>query len=979
LKQVTRIGLLTLALVAAFGLIAARTGGVPRAAAQADDAERCSTPAGGYTPGATFTCTQGLGVGGAAVEVSLVGQNGFLLTSISVTPGSNTGCPTTSVITIQAGLDFILGCNTQTAGNFFTSVTENFLVTPNGFDGEQLEKDVTCFSVWAPGTSHSPAALAPANSDLTAAGAALSSLADAAPNHGDTQSGLVVTGGVFLSGQGGSCGLNGVTAIQGGTTEFPTGLSDQTVQEFSKGVCNGTLGLVTYGGNCSGIGTNTPTGEVKTCTNTVLGGVLSQTGIGVQPNNLGVTSNATSFTLPLFGPASTCVIILQGPTVRGVPGNGPFTDGFITVTLSNTNGAGAVLSCASLATPTGQTLPTVSNGGTACQQQSPTTLILPCGSTAGVTNTANTNSTTCTGVTFDIESAIAACVSNVITQACVNPSFSGLNLNGGGTVTLTVAYAPTPINAFSNFASSTILGTNSFTFGGVGIGTLIVQATPQLIPSNGTEASVVTAQFACTEGFNTVSGFPFSNTTSTPLNISANGTITVTQGCGASLPGTFTFATPGPVLFDNGRSTESVTCGPNGNVNAFGNGANPFFAPLGSTYPLVFTCTGAAVLAIGAGAAGDAPINVTYQSAIGGLQAVGSTLITVSPSGIPRISVACNPSTISAGNTGSLCTATVTDINGVPLSGITGATVTFTTSDPSTTTILPCTIGTPGAINVTTSPSVIPLITPQTPCVTPSSVIPGQVNTFVNGQATALLVASSTAHPEVVTVTAALGVLIPPEFACLVAPYASAGFGGIPATPGYYAPTSAYGIYGCGTTQPIGLTGLSTALNVAGGGLTGIVTLPNTTSASTTVVVGGPAGIQIAGATAVSPLVLSRGCNNVIVTSTVGTPIANIAALVTPQNAVVSIWRFSNSTKLFQAGFFSDPNAPTDFTLTGYLTGTVAPNSSSTIISAPSYSYAYNPASPTTAIAATGLTVTGNQITESYYVCVNQQATMISG
>jgi hypothetical protein len=375
--------------------------------------------------------------------------------------------------------------------------------------------------------------------------------------------------------------------------------------------------------------------------------------------------------------------------------------------------------------------------------------------------------------------------------------------------------------------------------------------------------------------------------------------------------------------------------------------------------------------------AGDAPINVTYVSAVGGLQAVGSTLLTVSPSGVPRISVACNPSSISAGNTGSLCTATVTDINGVPLTGITGATVTFTTSDTADTSILPCTLGTPGAINVTTSPAVIPLVTPQTPCITPSGSIPGQVNTFINGQATALLVASPTAHPEVVTVTAALGVLIPPEFACLVSPYVSSGFGATPSQPGYYAPVTGTGIYGCGSTTPIGTTGLATALNAVSGGLTGIVTLPNTTSASTTVTVGGPAGIQVAGATAISPIVLSRGCNNVIITSPVGTPVANIAALVSPQNAVVSIWRFSNATKLFQAGFFSDPNAPTDFTLSGSLSTTTAPNASSTVISGQTYNLVGGVASNGAIVSATNNGA--SLITESYYVCVNQQATMISG
>jgi hypothetical protein len=99
--------------------------------------------------------------------------------------------------------------------------------------------------------------------------------------------------------------------------------------------------------------------------------------------------------------------------------------------------------------------------------------------------------------------------------------------------------------------------------------------------------------------------------------------------------------------------------------------------------------------------------------------------------------------------------------------------------------------------------------------------------------------------------------------------------------------------------------------------------------------------------------------------------VANIAALVSPANAVVSIWRFTNSTKLFNAGFFSDPNAPTDFALTGYLSGTTAPNGSNTVINGQTYS------------TVTGLpsNVPGSAtlITETYYVCVNQQATTISG
>jgi hypothetical protein len=416
------------------------------------------------------------------------------------------------------------------------------------------------------------------------------------------------------------------------------------------------------------------------------------------------------------------------------------------------------------------------------------------------------------------------------------------------------------------------------------------------------------------------------------------------------------------VLFDNGRSSEAVSCGLNGQQNIFG-GSN-FFNTSGvsATAPLVFTCSGAAVLVIGAGAAGDAPINVTYTSAVGGLTAIGSTLITVSPSGVPRISVACNPSTIAAGNTGSLCTATVTDQNGVPLTGVTGATVTFTVSDPTVATILPCTITVAGAINITTSPNVVPQIVPNTPCQTPTGQIPGQENTFINGQATALLVASNYAHPETVTVSASLGVLIPPSFACLTTPFTGLTLnqvllGSSVVNSNGLVGTNA-GVTGCGLGNAVGFTGLASGFSVSGsGGLTGIVTLPNTTSASTTVNIGGVAGILIAGATTTSPLQLARGCNQVIVTSTNGTPIANIAALVSPTSAVVSIWRFNNGTKQFQAGFFSDPAAPTDFIGSGLL----------------------GPGTQGNATINSGSVAAGSQITESYFVCVNQSSTIVSG
>jgi hypothetical protein len=162
-------------------------------------------------------------------------------------------------------------------------------------------------------------------------------------------------------------------------------------------------------------------------------------------------------------------------------------------------------------------------------------------------------------------------------------------------------------------------------------------------------------------------------------------------------------------------------------------------------------------------------------------------------------------------------------------------------------------------------------------------------------------------------------------------------------------------VTGCGTSNPVGFTGLASAISFGQSGLNGIVTLPNTTSASTTVNIGGVAGILIAGAGPNTPVQLGRGCNQVIVTTTVGTPIANIAALVSPASAVVSIWRFSNATKQFQAGFFSDPAAPTDFATTGAISGTGVTG--------------------TTAQPGTS----GNQITETYFICVNQAATITSG
>jgi len=76
-------------------------------------------------------------------------------------------------------------------------------------------------------------------------------------------------------------------------------------------------------------------------------------------------------------------------------------------------------------------------------------------------------------------------------------------------------------------------------------------------------------------------------------------------------------------------------------------------------------------------------------------------------------------------------------------------------------------------------------------------------------------------------------------------------------------------------------------------------------------------GILIAGATPTNPVQLLRGCNQVVSDAPNGARVAGLVTLVTPQEAVVSVWRYNNSTQSFQAGYFADPAAPTDFTLMG--------------------------------------------------------------
>ena len=98
-------------------------------------------------------------------------------------------------------------------------------------------------------------------------------------------------------------------------------------------------------------------------------------------------------------------------------------------------------------------------------------------------------------------------------------------------------------------------------------------------------------------------------------------------------------------------------------------------------------------------------------------------------------------------------------------------------------------------------------------------------------------------------------------------------------------------------------------------------------------------GIHIAGATPISPIILTRGCNQIVSDAPNGAQVSGLATLVRPQNGVVSVWRFNNSTKLYQVGYFADASAPLDFTRMG--SGTSA------------------------------------RSTEAYMLCVNQSVTML--
>ena len=59
-------------------------------------------------------------------------------------------------------------------------------------------------------------------------------------------------------------------------------------------------------------------------------------------------------------------------------------------------------------------------------------------------------------------------------------------------------------------------------------------------------------------------------------------------------------------------------------------------------------------------------------------------------------------------------------------------------------------------------------------------------------------------------------------------------------------------------------------------------------------------------------VVLTRGCNEVVINAGAGLTAAQVLALASPSSNVVSIWQFNNSLHAFQALYFNTAGAPTD-------------------------------------------------------------------
>ena len=61
---------------------------------------------------------------------------------------------------------------------------------------------------------------------------------------------------------------------------------------------------------------------------------------------------------------------------------------------------------------------------------------------------------------------------------------------------------------------------------------------------------------------------------------------------------------------------------------------------------------------------------------------------------------------------------------------------------------------------------------------------------------------------------------------------------------------------------------------------------------------------------------LTAGCNQVVLSVPAGTSVTSIVQRVASATAVASVWRFDNAAHLLRAGYFSDPTAPVDYTVT---------------------------------------------------------------
>ena len=148
--------------------------------------------------------------------------------------------------------------------------------------------------------------------------------------------------------------------------------------------------------------------------------------------------------------------------------------------------------------------PAIIGCATACQiQQGGLQVLIPCGATAP---SGTTQSATCTSITFTVQSPIWACITNP-TNLCPQ----GGNLNATAAVIL-VTFLATPGNGGAS-GGGTELPPLSFSFQSPSPGTLLVTASPAIIPSNGSLGSVISATFSCPDpnAITQVNGFPLSN------------------------------------------------------------------------------------------------------------------------------------------------------------------------------------------------------------------------------------------------------------------------------------------------------------------------------------------------------------------------------------------------------------------------------------------------------------------------------------